>query len=359
MGGRSGEHEVSIISANSVINALDKKKYQVVPIGITKNGQWISGSGTVRLLKQDSPTPILDKILLPDPRQKSLISLKSRKKASRPLDVIFPVLHGTYGEDGKIQGLLELADIPYVGSGVLGSAVAMDKIIQKKLFIQSGFKTPDFIFFNKSEWIKQQLKIIRQIIKKLGLPVFIKPANLGSSVGISKVKDKKLIKKAVNEALRYDLRIIVEKAVSHGREIECAVLGNDQPVASAPGEIVPGDEFYSYQDKYINNRMRTIIPAPISLQQIKSIQNSAVAVFKLLDLKGLARVDFFIDQSGQVLLSEVNTMPGFTSISMYPKLWEYSGLPYSKLLDKLIDLALERHQQKNQLKFSYRLKPKI
>ena len=356
MGGMSGEHEVSVVSASSVINALNKDKYEVIPIGITKNGQWISGPDTVTMLKNGMTDHILSqKILLPDPNQKSLLSITDDGLAkNEPLDVVIPLIHGTYGEDGKLQGLLEMANIPYVGCGVLGSAVGMDKIIMKNLFKQAGLLTPNFTHFTKNEWLADQKKIIGFVESALKYPIFIKPANLGSSVGISKVKSRSRFFDAVNEAAKYDRRIIVEQSIENCREIECAVLGNNEPKASIAGEILPHHEFYSYKAKYVDaNGAGLEIPAKLSEEQLKEIQQQAIIAFKALDLSGMSRVDFFIDGGNKILISEVNTVPGFTKISMYPKLWAASGLPYDKLIDKLIDLALEKHCEKNSLKTSF------
>lgn len=361
MGGKSGEHEVSIISAASVIKALDRNRYNVIPIGITKTGKWISGPQTIKILKTESKGKILDKILLPDPNQRSLIAIKdSQISREKPLDVIIPILHGTYGEDGKVQGLFELADIPYVGAGVLGSAVGMDKIIMKKLFKQSDLDTPEFAYFQKNDWLKYRSKIIKQIESKLKYPVFVKPANLGSSVGITKAKNRDQLITSIKEAIKYDRRVIIEQAIKKVREIECAVLGNDNPKASIPGEVIPNLEFYSYEAKYIDENGAILkIPATLNKKMVKDIQEMSIKAFKILDLAGMARIDFLIANNKKIYISEVNTIPGFTSISMYPKLWEASGIPYSKLLDILIKLAIERHQEKQELKTSYNLKPKV
>ncbi len=356
MGGMSGEHEVSVVSADSVMRALDKNKYEVIPIGITKKGKWISGPETVKILKQGMFNPKLaEKIILPDPTQKSLMSIsQNRITKDTGLDVVFPLIHGTYGEDGKLQGLLEMANIPYVGCGVLGSAVGMDKIVMKNLFIQSGLKTVKFSYFIKKDWLNSQSRIIDKIEKELDYPIFVKPANLGSSVGIHKAKDQNELIKAIIDAVKYDRRVIVEEAVVDGREIECAVLGNDEPRASVPGEIIPKLEFYSYEAKYVDEKGADLeVPARLKEEQVKKIQAMSIKAFKALDLAGMARVDFLIDQKGQIFISEVNSVPGFTKISMYPKLWEASDLPYEKLLDRLIELAMERHQEKNVLVTSF------
>jgi len=356
MGGRSGEHEVSVVSASSVIKALNKDKYDVVPIGITKTGQWISGPGTVESLKAGmSNQQLAEKILLPDPNHQSLVSLKPDGLAAETaLDVVIPLIHGTYGEDGKLQGLLEMANLPYVGCGVLGSAVGMDKVIMKNLFRQAGLLTPDFVLVLKKDWLAGELEVLKTVAAELTYPVFVKPANLGSSVGISKVKDPAGLARALAEAFKYDRRAIVEKSIENNREIECAVLGNDEPEASVPGEIIPHHEFYSYEAKYVDeNGAGLAVPAKLDEPVVRKIQELSLTAFKALDLSGMARVDFLLDPAGRIYLNEVNTVPGFTKISMYPKLWQASGLPYDKLIDRLIELALARHQEKNALKTSF------
>jgi len=323
MGGMSGEHEVSLVSAASVIKALDKKKYLAVPIKISKNGKW--------------------------PESFPMADLARQK-----VDVIFPVLHGTYGEDGKLQGLLEMVSIPYVGAGVLGSAMAMDKIAAKQIFESTGLLTAKYHHFIQKDWLANKLEVIRQIENKLSYPMFVKPANLGSSVGISKVKNRTGLTEAVLLAGRYDRRILVEEAVGKAKEIECAILGNNRPKASILGRVIPADEFYSYNDKYVDGKAQFEIPAKLPEKVLKKIQALAITAYQALDLSGLARVDFLLDQNNKVYINEINTMPGFTKISMYPKLWEKSGLPYGKLLEKLIDLALERHKEKSQLSTSFK-----
>lgn len=360
-GGRSGEHEVSIVSAQSVIKALDKNKYEVIPIGITKAGQWLAGPQAVNFLKAGMKKISFKSILAPDPTEKGIISLKEEAKRrmisqslAKRIDVIFPVLHGTFGEDGTIQGLLELANIAYVGAGVLGSAVGMDKVIQKEIFKAGQLPIVKYDWFIATCWYHQRSNILRRLEKKLQYPMFVKPANLGSSVGISKVRNRKDLIKAVKLATQYDRKIIVEQGVNQAREIEVSVLGNDKPQASIPGEIIPSNEFYDYEAKYIDSKSKLEIPARLSKKVIKKVQNIALAAFRCLDLSGMARVDFFVTKNtNRVYLSEVNTIPGFTSISMYPKLWQASGLPYIKLLDKLIDLARQRHREKNKLKTSF------
>jgi D-alanine-D-alanine ligase len=359
-GGRSGEHEVSLRSAESVINAMDKSKYEIVPIGITHEGKWLVAADAKALLPQAVMTAN-DKqqvAIIGDPTKKGLMKLEGGGQSVKPkqLDVIFPVLHGTYGEDGTIQGLFDMASVPYVGCGVLASATGMDKVVMKQLFQQAGLTVCKYEWFLRSAWEENANKILNTIARKLSFPCFVKPANLGSSVGVSKAGDKKELHEAIKDAVRYDRRIIVEEAVN-GREIEVSVLGNDHPIASLPGEIIVGQghEFYDYNDKYIDGKSRTEIPANLPKRIIKQIQEDAVRAFRALDGSGLARADFFVEhQTSRVIINEVNTMPGFTSISMYPKMWEASGIPYSELIDRLIALAIERHQDRSRNLTSYK-----
>lgn len=346
-GGRSGEHEVSLMSAESVIKAMDKSKYEIVPIAITKPGNWLVSGDARALLPQAvmESESHSDVAILGDPTRKGLLRLDDSQSPGRakPLDVIFPVLHGTYGEDGTIQGLFEMAGIPYVGCGVLASAAGMDKIVMKKLFAQSGLEVGAYEYFLRADWQEKPAAIVSRLAKKLGYPMFCKPANLGSSVGISKVKNKTELIAGINEAARYDRRILVEEGIN-GREIEVSVLGNDRPIASLPGEIFPGREFYDYEAKYVDASSRTVVPADLPARVIKKIQESAITAFQAMDGSGLARVDFFVERgSGRVIINEINTLPGFTSISMFPKMFEASGIPYSELIDRLIELAIERH----------------
>jgi len=341
-GGRSGEHEISLRSAESVLRSLDPAKYDVVPIGITHEGRWLRANNAMGLLPpkeaiqttlaKGEPAAITAE---PDPHGK--------------LDVIFPVLHGTYGEDGTIQGLLDLANVPYVGAGVLGSAVGMDKDVMKRLLRDAGLPVGDF-------WTLRARDISSFIEHRSGnlpYPVFVKPANLGSSVGITKVHGPAELRAALDTAADYDRKLVVEQGID-AREIEIAVLGNDDPLASVPGEIVPAREFYDYAAKYISDDSRLLIPAPLDAAQVAEAQRLAIATFKALEASGLGRVDLFLERSsGKFYVNEINTMPGFTSISMYPKLWEASGLPYSELIDRLITLAIERHQEKNKLRTKY------
>ncbi|MBU1165093.1 D-alanine--D-alanine ligase [Patescibacteria group bacterium] len=359
-GGRSGEHEVSIVSGQSVMKALDKKKYEVIPLGITKEGKWLSGPLAVKFLKEGIQKVARKTILSPDPTQRGIINIKQDNKSlakienSKQIDVMFPVLHGPYGEDGTVQGLMELTNIPYVGANVLGSAVGMDKIIQKQIYKEVKLPIVKYDWFLSNQWKKDKTNILRRIEKKLKYPVFVKPVNLGSSVGISKAGDRGALIKAINLAVRFDRKILIEQSVNNVREIEVAVLGNDDPKASVPGEIIPSNEFYDYDAKYVDGKSSEQIPAKLPKNIIKNIQKMAVEAFKSLDLCGMARVDFFVKKgNNQIILNEVNTIPGFTPISMYPKMWAKSGLSYPKLLDKLIQLAFERHREKNQLRTSF------
>ncbi|MGA3285936.1 MAG: D-alanine--D-alanine ligase family protein [Bacteroidota bacterium] len=357
-GGRSVEHEVSLVSAASVINALDKEKYEVVPIGIAPTGQWLSSGKTLRLLKEKkSIDNEPEHILVPDPRKQSLVVLGESGSAGMPLDVIFPLIHGTHGEDGALQGLLELADIPYIGAGVLGSAVGMDKVIQKELLQQAHFPVSPSVWFVYEIYKVQQKKNIAEIERKLKYPLFIKPANSGSSIGISKAGSRKELLASIEQAAQFDRKILVEQGVKNAREIECSVLGNDDPAASVLGEIVPSNEFYDYDAKYVDGKTTEIIPAKLPKRIAKKIQTYALDAFRVLDCAGMARVDFLVNRkTNRIVLNEINTLPGFTSISMYPKLWEASGLPYSALLDTLIQLALSRHTAKKKLKTTYQPK---
>lgn len=356
-GGRSGEHEVSIVSAQSVIQALDKTKYEIVPIGITRAGKWIAGPQALDVLKQGVKDLPFRSILTADPTDQGISQVSSKGlvpakgvAATQQIDVIFPVLHGTFGEDGTIQGMLELANLPYVGSGVLGSAVGMDKVVQKQIFKQSGFLVAPFVWFLSKDYKNNKSAIIKKIETELKYPIFTKPANLGSSIAINKCKNRQQLIKGIDQAARYDNKIIVEQGIINVREIETAVLGNDDPKVSIPGEIISSNEFYDYDAKYVDGKSRTEIPAQLPSAVTKKVQSLAIQAFKALNLSGLARIDFFVQRkTNQIYLSEANTMPGFTSISMYPKLWQASGLSYPKLIDELVKLAIQRHKEKNQL----------
>lgn len=354
-GGKSGEHEVSLQSAKSVYESLDKKKYDVLLVGIDKSGHWRLGAPSGYLLNATSPALIrLNKetpavAAITKTGETKLIRLESGKELSN-VDVFFPVTHGTFGEDGSLQGLLELLDVAYVGAGVLGSALGMDKDAMKRLLKAAGLPTAKFAAATENDLSPKQIK---KIIRQLKFPIFVKPANLGSSVGVSKNRNLNELKKGIADAFQYDTKILLEEFIP-GREIECAVLGNEDPIASIPGEIIPKHEFYSYEAKYIDeNGAIPKIPARLSKKQIAEVQKTAVQVFKILECSGMARVDFFLKPNGKFIVNEINTIPGFTKISMYPKLWEASGIPYPKLLDSLIELALKKKRKKDKLKRSY------
>jgi D-alanine-D-alanine ligase len=386
-GGRSGEHEVSLLSAASVLKAIDRNKYDVIPIGITKEGRWLTADHAERLLNgkhteegrhlragDPDVTPgaaLLAKgeavVVPPEPAHRdggivpfeTDIPALARRAADRAInvDVIFPVLHGTFGEDGTIQGLLELADIPYVGAGVLGSAAGMDKDVMKSLFLAAGLPIVKHVTFLRSEWEADPKKVRKRVENKLKYPVFVKPANLGSSVGITKAHDRAELGPCIEEAAKFDRKILIEQGVGgkkhKAREIECSVLGNDNPEASLPGEIVPGKEFYDYNAKYLEEGSELIIPAKLSKVETRKVRELAIAAFKAVDCSGLARVDFLMDpKTRKIYLNEINTMPGFTSISMYPKLWAATGLSYPELITRLIQLGLDRHQEKKRNQYS-------
>lgn len=359
-GGRSGEHEVSLESAASILKAIDREKYDIVPIGITREGRWVLGSGTAELSPK-ALTGVLQngRAISPpaDPTRRELTPLAAPSRGIKDhaaLDVVFPVLHGTFGEDGTVQGLLDLADVPYVGAGVLGSATGMDKDVMKRLFRDAGLPVVPWILLLRSELIAHPARARQRVAREIGYPAFVKPANLGSSVGISKVHDPKELRAAIALAAKFDRKIIVEKAID-AREIECAVLGNDTPQASIPGEIVPANEFYDYQAKYVKEGSRLIIPAKLGAARTLKVRDLALRAFKAIDCAGMGRVDFLMDRhSGKLYVNEINTIPGFTSISMYPKLWEASGLPYAKLIDRLVELAIERHRDKSRTQHDYK-----
>jgi D-alanine-D-alanine ligase len=372
-GGRSGEHEVSLLSAASVLGAIDRDKFDVTPIGITREGRWLAAadanhllhgdmSAATRQLRAGDPqaTPGakllhegIPTLLAPESGSANLIGNQGPGGREKPLDVVFPVLHGTFGEDGTIQGLFELAGIAYVGSGVLGSAAGMDKDVMKRLFVEAGLPIVKHVTLLRADWEKNSRKASAQVEKSLRYPVFVKPANLGSSVGISKAHDRKELGPALALAAKYDRKLVIEQGVggkkARAREFEVAVLGNDDPRASLVGEIVPGKEFYDYEAKYLAEGSVPVIPAKLSRAASKKIREMAVAAFRACDLAGLARVDFLMEPGGKqrIFVNEVNTMPGFTQISMYPKLWTASGLSYTQLITRLIELALERQAEKN------------
>lgn len=354
-GGRSGEHAVSLMSAQSIMGAINQAKYEVVPIGITTEGRWLVGGDPLAALMGSELTEADEPriaALLADPTDNRVIQLHApgdvREIADR-IDVFFPVLHGTYGEDGCVQGLFELADVPYVGSGVAASAVGMDKALMKATFASVGLPQLKYAVVKRRELRLDSEGVIDMIGREIGFPCFVKPANLGSSVGISKAKDRDALLKGLHEAARYDRKIIVEEAATDCQEIEVSVLGNDDPMASVPGEIVPSNEFYDYKAKYLDDRSELHIPARISENLMAEVMRLAVRAFKAIDAAGLARVDFFVKRDGSAIyINEVNTMPGFTRISMYPKLWEASGLPFEQLVDRLIELAFERYDDQAQ-----------
>ena len=388
-GGRSGEHEVSLLSAASVLGAIDRERFDVTPIGITKEGRWLAAadahgllnggmSAVARRLRAGDPeaTPGakllhegIPTLLAPEPGCATVLDQNQGRggqpsSAGAALDVVFPVLHGTFGEDGTIQGLFELAGIAYVGSGVLGSAAGMDKDVMKRLFVQAKLPIVKHVALLRADWEKSPRKAIALVERTLKFPVFVKPANLGSSVGITKAHNRKELGPALALAAKYDRKLIVEQGVggkamragqpARAREFEVAVLGNDEPKASVVGEIVPGKEFYDYEAKYLSEGSVPVIPAPITRAQSRQIREMAVAAFKACDLSGLARVDFLMEPGGKkrIFVNEVNTMPGFTRISMYPKLWEASGLSYKYLMRRLIELALERKAEKDKTTYS-------
>jgi D-alanine-D-alanine ligase len=354
-GGRSGEHEVSLASAASVIRALDPEKYDVVPIGISKDGRWLVGTGAQKMLPDVLRTG--ERVFLPpDPTAATIMPVQQGGgRPSITVDVVFPVLHGTFGEDGTIQGFLELAGLPYVGPGVLSSAVGMDKDVQKRLFEQEGLPIVPYLVIRRSDWEREPAKVERLIKKQSRFPVFVKPATLGSSVGMTRVKTAKELAGALNVAAEFAMKILVEKNVT-AREIEVAVLGNDDVKASIPGEIVPHREFYDYAAKYLEQGTRLVIPAVLTKKQAAQFQDLAVRAFRAIEGSGMARCDFFLEKrTGKIFVNELNTIPGFTSISMYPKLWEASGLPYPQLIDRLIELALEMHREKVRTKYSIEL----
>jgi D-alanine-D-alanine ligase len=352
-GGRSGEHEVSLVSATSVLQALDREKYDVVPIGITPEGKWISSGQALRLLKEKAGAEQEpERFLAPEPNRRALMAVDGA--AGEGLDVVFPVLHGMFGEDGTVQGLFELAGIPYVGAGVLGSALGLDKIVQKQLFAQAGLPIARYLWVLSRECVDTASRVAARAQKTLRFPMFVKPANTGSSVGITKAHTRKELLEGLAVAARFDRKVIVEEGVNDIREIECAVLGNDVPEVSVPGEIVPSNEFYDYDAKYVDGKSAAIIPAKLPAAVTRRIREIAARAFMVLDCSGMARVDFFVTRRRhRVYLNEINTIPGFTSISMYPKLWEASGLSYSRLLDRLIQLALDRHNERSSLQHSY------
>ena len=361
-GGRSGEHEVSLLSAQGVMNAMDKAKYEVVPIGITKAGQWLASGDPFKALSSGAMAESNPALILAEPSERGLMRLEELAQEEAltavqvsQLDVVFPILHGPYGEDGTVQGLLELAGIPYVGAGVAASAVGMDKVLFKKVMEAQGVPVVPYVVILRRTWERQPDVVLDRIEAEVGYDCFVKPANLGSSVGISKAHDRAELRVALDDAARYDRKLLVEVAVD-AREIEVSVLGNDEPMASVPGEIVPCNEFYDYAAKYLDGESDLLIPAPIPAGTAETILELAVEAYRAIDCAGMARVDFLLDrETGGVYLNEVNTLPGFTPISMYPKLWEASGISYPELIDRLIQLALERHEDKRRSLTEYQV----
>ena len=365
-GGRSGEHEISLASAAAVFQNLDPERYEAIPIRIEKDGRWalarrppalVSAGDVIRANKSELTDQAREAHLVAHPGGDTLMTIDRRDDgaavAGLALDVVFPVLHGPYGEDGTVQGLLELANVPYVGAGVLASSVGMDKAAMKLVFAARKLPICDYDVVLKRDWQRDARAVMNRIVKQLGFPVFVKPANLGSSVGISKAKHASELRDAIEFAAQFDRKIVVEAAVPSAREIECAVLGNDEPEASVPGEILPSREFYDYEAKYLDEASKTVIPAELTKNMTDEVRNLAVAAFKAIDCAGMARVDFLLaGDSGILYLNELNTIPGFTTISMYSKMWEASGVTYAQLLDRLIALAIERHAEKQQLRTS-------
>ena len=346
-GGRSGEHEVSLMSARSVLNVLDPTRYEVTQIGITLDGGWLTGENVLEAMEKGQMSSLQPAGMLPDPHYAGIVTIRKSDQGLmieqvRKLDVIFPVLHGTYGEDGTLQGLLDMAGMAYVGAGVVGSSVGMDKGVFQAVMQAHHIPVISTMIVLRAELSENMDEIISKAEKLSAYPLFVKPANLGSSVVVSKCHNRSDLLEGLMEAARYDRRILIQHGVN-GREIEVSVLGNDCPEASVPGEILPSREFYSYEAKYVDNASELLIPAPIPAQTAELARELAVRAFKAIDCQGMARVDFLLDRdSGELLLNELNTIPGFTTISMYPKLWEASGLPYPRLVDRLIELALER-----------------
>ena len=350
-GGRSGEHAVSLNSARNVMHALEQAGHHVIPMGITPEGRWlVAGDPLARLANGCRQTPALNGASSHTPADSWELLPHATARGNLPaIDVIFPVLHGTYGEDGTIQGLLEMANLPYVGCGVLASAVAMDKAVAKQLFAHAGLRQTPYRAITRAQWRRGREAVTADLEHALPYPLFVKPANLGSSVGIGCAADRRSLQTALDNACRYDRKVVIEKAVPNAREIEVSILGNDEAIASLPGEIVPGDGFYDYAAKYLNDSSTLLIPAPLEEAQITQIQAMALEAFEIVDGDGLARVDFLLDsRSGEIYLNEINTMPGFTRTSMYPKLWEASGITYPALVDRLLQLALARHHDRQQ-----------
>lgn len=353
-GGMSVEHEISVISARSIISKIDKRRYKIIPVLINKHGKWQRSSIKDKNILYDRNSYVTP---LTDPRRPALLEISGKTTRMIKVDVFFPVLHGTYGEDGCIQGVFELMNLPYVGANVHGSAIGMDKISMKSILREYGLPVVPFIGFNKADWEFNKNKLKRSIMNEIGESCFVKSANLGSSIGISKIDKSDELYSAVEFSLRYSDRVMVEKAIENPREIEVSVLGNDKPVASVPGEIIPKRSFYDYKAKYVEDSTELSAPAKLDKKITKELQYLAVKSFRVLDCSGLGRIDFLLDRkSKSIFVSEINTIPGFTQISMYPKLWELSGINYRSLITKLIELAIEKHTKKNSLQTDYEKK---
>jgi D-alanine-D-alanine ligase len=354
-GGRSSEHEVSLVSAKAVLDGLDPARYDVVPIGITREGRWISSPHVLRVLQERAGSETEPEcVLVPEPARQGLLVMNAQHAPVSALDVVFPLVHGTYGEDGTLQGLLELADVPYVGAGVLGSAVGMDKIVQKQLFERAGLRVAKYVWERSSRCAAAPRDVIATVERRLRYPVFVKPANTGSSVGITKAHTRRELRAGMDLAAAYDRKVIFEQGVRDAREIECGVLGNDEPVVSVPGEILPSNEFYDYDAKYVDGASRSVVPARLSPRLTRQIMHVAMQAYAAIDCAGMARADFLVTRrTATIYINELNTIPGFTPISMYPKLWEASGIPFGELLDRLVRLAVDRQAEKKRLRRFY------
>jgi len=364
-GGRSGEHEVSLMSARSILRALDPHKYTVTQIGLTYEGNWLVGEDVLEALSQNRVDQLSPAFIIPDPRWRGLYQIHHQAQGDllqclAELDVVFPVLHGPFGEDGTVQGLLEMADMAYVGAGVVGSAVGMDKGVFKDVMRAHDIPVVDWMIVNRSQIEQDVEQVIQQAMRLADFPLFVKPANLGSSVGITRCNTRSDLFEGLYEAIRFDRRVLIEHGVAQAREIEISVLGNENPQVSLPGEVLPSREFYSYEAKYIDNRSQLLVPAPLSPELTRRIQDLAVRAYQAIDCAGMARADFLLEkgssagETGSLYLGELNTIPGFTNISMYPKLWEASGLAYPALVDRLIELAMERKHERDRTECRYR-----
>jgi D-alanine-D-alanine ligase len=343
-GGRSGEHEVSLMSARSVLSVLDPARYSVTQIGITHEGKWLTGEDVIGAFERGKVDGLDPFLLSPDPTD-----IRGR------IDVYFPVLHGTFGEDGTIQGLFELANVAYVGAGVTGSSVGMDKGVFKDVMVANHIPIVDTMLVLRAEIEKDMNTVIERAEALSGYPLFTKPANLGSSVGVTKCSNRSDLQEGLMEAASFDRRVLIQKGIKNAREIEVSVLGNDEPVASVPGEVLPSREFYSYESKYVDGTSGLLIPASLPADVAEKICEYAVHAYKVIDCAGMARVDFFVERdTNRIYLNELNSIPGFTKISMYPKLWEASGLPYSQLVDRLIELAMQRKAERDRTSYTYR-----